>query len=257
MQSISLCDSVSLKTVSGGGISLECDSESIPSGKDNIAYRAAEAFFGYSGIQNQGISIKIKKNIPSQAGLGGGSADAAAVLCGLNRLFETGYSEDELCRIGVKVGADVPFCIMGGTRLCEGIGELFSEVPVLEDCHIVIGKGPDGISTKEAFEKIDLLGFSGDKISEGYDGTIKSVSEIGRNIFEEVSDLKSVSEIKNVLLSGGAEYAAMSGSGSAVFGVFRDIHAAAVSARIISEKGYFTFLCKPIGYGVNFISNHH
>lgn len=249
MQSVSLYDMVSVEFNSGKEISVECDDPNIPSGNKNIAYRAAEAFFVHSGISRQGIRIEINKKIPSQAGLGGGSADAAAVICGMDRLFETNYSGEELCRIGVTVGADVPFCIVGGTKLCEGIGEKFSEIPPFQNCHIVIGKGSDGISTKEAYEKIDSLGFSQYADPQSYDGTIKSVADIGRNIFEDVSELESVSEIKKICLSCGAEYSAMSGSGSAVFGIFSDIGKAEKCAGIIRKNGYFSELCKPVPYG--------
>lgn len=257
MQSISLYDIVSIELNSENEISVKCNASDIPSGKENIAYRAAEAFLGYSGIKGYGADISIDKKIPSQAGLGGGSADAAAVLCGLNALFETGYSAEELCKIGVTVGADVPFCIAGGTKLCEGIGEIISEVPNFQDCHIVIGKGPDGISTKEAYEKIDSLGFSDGISMQSYDGTISSVTNIGRNIFEEVSDSESVSEIKRICLSSGSEYSAMSGSGSAVFGIFSDIDKAQKAGDMIAERRYFSAICQPINHGTSFISNQH
>lgn len=249
MQSISLYDKVSTELNDSGKISVECDNENIPSGKENIAYRAAEAFFLYSGIRSQGVSINIDKKIPSQAGLGGGSADAAAVLCAMNKLLKTEYSAEKLCEIGVTVGADVPFCIVGGTKLCCGIGEIISEAPVLENCHIVIGKGLDGISTKEAFEKIDSIGFCECTIPQSYDGTIKSVAYIGRNVFEEVSDLESVSEIKKIFLSSGAEYSAMSGSGSAVFGIFSDIGKADKCRKMVAENGFFSALCHPVPCG--------
>ena len=257
MQSISLCDRISAEHTDGSEILAECSTDEIPSGNKNIAYKAAEAFFEYSGIERRGIRISIDKEIPSQAGLGGGSSDAAAVLCGMNRLFETGYSAEELCRIGVTVGADVPFCIVGGTKWCKGIGEIISEAPPLQDCYIVIGKGSEGISTKEAYERIDSLGFSEDFSSNGYDGTIDSVLKIGRNIFEEVSDLESVSEIKKICLSCGAEYSEMSGSGSAVFGIFPEADKARNAAEILSKNGYFGSICQPINYGAYFLSNRN
>ena len=259
MQSISLCDRVSAELDSGNEISVKCagGSGDIPSGKENIAYRAAEAFFEYSGIGQRGIEIHIDKRIPSQAGLGGGSSDAAAVLCAMNRLLETGYSAEELCEIGVTVGADVPFCIAGGTKWCRGIGEIISEAPALQDCHIVIGKGAEGISTKEAYEKIDSLGYSEGISALDYDGTIASVSKIGRNAFEEVSCQESVSEIKKICLSCGAEYSAMSGSGSAVFGIFADPDKAQNAVGFLSRHGYFGLICQPVGCGTYFLSNRN
>lgn len=257
MQSISLCDSISAELNDSGEISVDCCNADIPSGKGNIAYRAAEAFRKYSAIGQRGISIHIDKEIPLQAGLGGGSADAAAVLCAMNRLCGANYSPEELCKIGVTVGADVPFCIAGGTKWCRGIGEILSEAPALQDCYIVVGKGSEGISTKEAYEKIDLLGSSEGISEQSYDGTVSSVSKIGRNVFEEVSRLKSVSQIKEVLLSCGAEYSAMSGSGSAVFGIFSDIGKAKKSAESLSRNGFFSSVCKPVNHGILFLSNQH
>ena len=153
MQSISLCDKVSLSKTRLNTIELNCPKINIPKEK-NIAYKAAKAFLEEAGIDS-GVRIKIKKNIPEQAGMGGASADAAAVIVGLNRLFKVGFSEQKLCEIGAKIGADVPFCIMGGTMLVRGIGEVLTELDNCADCHIVIVKGTQGVSTKEAYDAID------------------------------------------------------------------------------------------------------
>lgn len=253
MQSISLADMVFLELNDSGEITIDCKGIELNSPADNIAYKAAKAFYEHTKINCTGLFIKIVKNIPLQAGLGGGSADGAAVLVGLNKLLGTGYSVEKLCEIGVKLGADVPFCISGGTKICRGIGEIMSPAPPLEDCFIVIGKGSKGISTKKAFEAIDAgKNFSHEDITDKYDGTIASVKLIGRNVFEAVSDCGGVSAVKEILLQHGAEYSAMSGSGSAVFGLFRGKQAAENCCKALELNGFFTDVCTPLSYGAKY-----
>lgn len=253
MQSISLADTVFIEQNDSGKLFFECRADGIPDGKENIAYRAAEAFLNYSNVSCGGLYISVHKHIPFQAGLGGGSADCAAVLAGLNKLLDTGYSEKELCEIGVKLGADVPFCISGGTKICKGIGEIMSPAPPLEDCFIVIGKGSKGISTKKAFEAIDALENSVQKdITDKYDGTIASVKLIGRNIFEDVSDCSDVFAVKEILLQHGAEYSAMSGSGSAVFGLFIQKEIAENACKVLKLNRFFAEICVPVKCGASF-----
>ena len=154
MQSIELGDKVSINR-KGKRIRVICDKLDIPQ-QNNIAYKAAKAFYEHNQIsEDNGVCIRIKKQIPSQAGLGGGSADAAAVLVGLNKLFNTRLSEEELCSIGEKIGADVPFCVCGGTRLARGIGEILTKLDNYCDYKLVIVKGTEGVSTKEAYEDFD------------------------------------------------------------------------------------------------------
>lgn len=252
MQSISLADTVFIEQNDSGKLFFECRADGIPDGKENIAYRAAEAFLNYSNVSCGGLYISVHKHIPFQAGLGGGSADCAAVLTGLNKLLDTGYSENKLCEIGVKLGADVPFCISGGTKICKGIGEIISPAPPLEDCFIVIGKGRKGISTKKAFEAIDVLENSVQKdITDKYDGTIASIKLIGRNIFEEVSECSDVLTVKEILLQHGTEYSAMSGSGSAVFGLFRQKEAAENACKVLQLNSFFAKVCVPVKCGAS------
>lgn len=255
MQSISLADTVYLSLNGSGTLTLECNDMSVPLGENNIAYNACEAFYLYSKKHFAGMHIKVVKNIPLQAGLGGGSADCAAVLVGLNKLLGTNYSNDELCRIGAKLGADVPFCIVGGTKLCRGIGEDISYIPPLESCFIVIAKGKSGISTKEAYHKIDSLEPRSAANISLYNGSIDSVKEIGRNIFEEVSNCADVLTVKKILLQHGAEYTAMSGSGSAVFGLFGlsgQKNLAHICAERLRAEGFFSYVCIPLSYGAKY-----
>ncbi len=249
MQSISLSDKISIEKSNIEKISIKCNVEDVPKSRKNTAYRAAEIFLEKSGMIFQGLNIYINKEIPIQAGLGGGSADAAAVLCGLNQLFEKNYSLEELCQMGASIGADVPFCIVGGTQLCRGIGDVMSAAPPLEDCFIVIGKGNDGVSTEEAYAKIDAAGLTENPFPSSYNGTIRSLSAVGMNVFEKVSASASAAEIKELLDQSGSGYSAMTGSGSAVFGLFNDKPTAELTSRAIRDKGYFSTVCFPASEG--------
>lgn len=250
MQSISLADTVFIELNDSGKIAVDCKGVKLDSVTDNIAYKAATAFYEHTKIQCTGLFMKIDKQIPLQAGLGGGSADCAAVLSGLNKIYGMLCTEEELCNIGVNIGADVPFCIAGGTKICRGIGEIMSPAPPLEDCFIVIGKGSKGISTKKAFEAIDSgKNFSCEDITDKYDGTIASVKLIGRNIFEDVSECADVSAVKEILLQHGAEYSAMSGSGSSVFGLFRNKQTAEKCCKVLKLDRYFSEICVPVPCG--------
>lgn len=254
MQSVSLADKVYISLDGSDGISVMTDNSGIPSGADNIAYKAAEKFFEYTNIQHKSINIRIEKNIPSEAGLGGGSADAAAVLVGLNHLFDTKLSVESLCEIGVAVGADVPFCIAGGTKLCRGIGEIMDDVFPLENCFIVIAKGSVGISTGEAFRKIDALGYERKYLIEKYNGYVESVRSVGINIFEQVADEQEIVMLKNEMMKMKADYSAMSGSGSAVFGLFHDRKDAEKCAELLNENHFWAKVCSPVQYGAVIIS---
>lgn len=253
MQSISLCDTVEIFSNGSGAVTVDCTDKSVPCGKyaeKNIAFKAAMAFYSCTGISDVGLHISIEKRIPSQAGLGGGSSDGAAVIAGMNMLYGTKLSDSQLCDIGAKVGADVPFCIIGGTKLCKGIGEVISPAPQLEDCFIVIGKGSGGISTAEAYKKIDCLSPSNEQNSLMYDGTICSLKKTCGNIFETVTKTKDVSEIKKICAECGAAYSAMSGSGSAVFGLFLKHREAVNCSLSLKEQNFFAEICKPLTYGV-------
>lgn len=250
MQSISLADTVFIELNDTGKILFECEADGIPGGKENIAYKAAAAFLEHSGVSCGGLYIKIEKAIPSQAGLGGGSADCAAVLAGLNRLLDTGYSKDTLCEIGVRLGADVPFCIFGGTKICRGIGETIACAPQLESCFIAVAKGAEGISTRTAYEEIDSGQlFGGEDNSEKFDGTVSSLKKIGKNIFEYTNGCRNAADIrfiKNTFYGFGAEYSAMSGSGSAVFGIFTERPAAEKACAELNRLGYFGNVYTPV-----------
>jgi len=249
MQSISLGDILTITEQRNNLITVKSNAESIPTDESNIAYKAVKKFAEYTNIQCNGLDIYIEKNIPSQAGLGGGSADAAAVLVGLNYMFQTQLSMEQLCDIGVSIGADVPFCLLGGTKLCKGIGEIITEIFPLEHCHIVVAKGNTGISTQSAFKKIDKVGFENLSDYSKYNGSVQSVKSIGYNRFELVADNNEVEFIKNKMSYMNAAYSAMSGSGSAVFGLFIEKNDAQRCIDKFNDCNIFSALCYPIDYG--------
>lgn len=254
MQSVSLCDTLCLTKVEQG-ILLVCDQSDVPCGSDNIAFRVAEKFFSFTGTLG-GVEINLKKQIPSQAGMAGGSADAAAVLHGLNTLYKTDLSLSQLCQIGVTLGADVPFCLTGGTAHVTGIGEKIEPVVSLPVCYFVIVKPKAGISTAAAFQAIDcsqtLQKVNVDAVLKAVNS--KDVNKIALsmcNSFEQVTKLHEVFDAKQNLIEAGALGALMSGSGSAVFGMFKD-HEKAVKAlenlKNIYEEAY---LAEPVLSGVS------
>lgn len=243
MQSVSLSDLVIISRQKRG-IEVKCHKLDIPQEK-NIAYKAAKIFFEETGIE-KGARIKISKKIPDKAGMGGGSADAAAVLVGLNRLYKTKLSDIELCKIGEKVGADVPFCIIGGTQLVRGIGEILTRLDDCPDCYFVIVRGSEGVSTKEAYDDLDsassVPSLRIERVIE-----LLSASNLealnGRliNVFEHTTRLTSIKETVERLKSLGAIEAAMTGSGSAVFGIFRKRRDAQNCLKQV--KNDFSFSC--------------
>ena len=247
MHTVSLCDTVTLTKTDRNGIEISCSDPLIPCNEKNIAYKCAAAFFDKTGISSGGVSIDIIKRIPSQAGMGGGSADGAAVLTGLDLLFETGLSEGELISIGARIGADIPFCIKGGCGYCTGIGEIIEPLPAICGC-VLIGKGQAGISTAEAFGKIDSLGsgigITGIKKIFGNVSSLTDIAPFCRNIFDDVTSLEEVTDIKRIMTENGAVCSAMTGSGSAVFGLYESENAAKKAQKVLKQKNYFTALCR-------------
>ena len=246
MQSVSLCDRVELEKADE--IVLETDSGEIPADESNIAYKAAKLFVEKYGIDG-GVKIKIEKNIPVCAGLAGGSTDAAAVLKGLNLLYGLGLTEEELMETGLKLGADVPFCIMGGTALAEGIGEKLTGIASFKDVIICLAKPDFSVSTPQAYKDIDS------KPVEKHPDNQKMIAAIEKrdikgvcsemvNVFEEVMRDKhpQIEEIKRVMKTCGATGTLMSGSGPSVYGVFESAENAEKAESLLKEKMF----CKVI-----------
>ena len=258
MQTVDLCDEVSVCANEGesGGIVLRCDAD-LPCDGRNLAYRAADAYF--AGQVPCRIEIDIKKNIPMQAGLAGGSADCAAVLRALNAHFER-YSESELLALGARLGADVPFCLVGGTRITRGIGELMQPCAPMPDCYLVIARGGEGISTPCAYGALDAK--YGDFAEQGKTsehrlarvtdamqaGDLAAVADGMYNLFETVvlPVHEVASNAKRTMLAGGAIGALMSGSGPSVVGIFADLQSAQRVRDAIAADGVAAFVCKPV-----------
>ncbi len=243
MQSISLHDVVTVEKTDSAEIEVICGG-GIPSGDRNIAYKAAREFFRFADIAGKGVKITVEKHIPSEAGLGGGSADAAAVICCLDKLFGTKLPQKDLCKIGALVGADVPFCIVGGTALCEGIGEVITPLSPLECECVLIAKGKLGVSTKEAYAKIDSaeIKHSPWEVSD-FSGGFESWARLCSNDFEAVSGNSEVETLISEMKSSGALLSQMSGSGSAVFGLFSERENAESCREKLSKLGFFAEIC--------------
>ncbi len=248
-QTVSIFDIVSVSKRSSG-INIICSKEGVPCDKSNIAYKAAELFFSYTGI-NSGAEIKLEKHIPSQAGLGGGSSDGASVLIGLDKIFETSLKQETLCMLGGKISADTAFFTLGGTAYVTGIGEILEVLPQIPETHFVIAKGDSGVSTPEAYGKIDQLENpvhpEVQKLKQAIlNGRFTESCELCGNLFEQVTDLSDVCHIKNEMKEMGALSAVMSGSGSSVFGIFETENQALVCTDKLGEKYEFSQYCKSI-----------
>lgn len=254
MQSVSLRDVVFMSK-SGKGIHLSCNARYVPTDQRNLAYKAAELFFEKTGTVG-GAEIELRKKIPVQAGLGGGSSDAAAVLVGLNRLYKTGLSQEELCEMGDVLGADVPFCIIGGTKLGRGNGGELSDLPQMSGGFFAIVRPHFGSSTVEAFKAYDSMEKTvfPDTAAMAQGISSGDLSAIGKNlsnVLEPVlQNAPRIAKIKSLLLARGAIGAAMTGSGSAVFGLFPTKSSANRCIRSLYTRFPFVSVCAPVGEGV-------
>ncbi len=228
MQTIYLYDNVTLTKTEESGIRLETNLPYLPVDEKNIAYKAAKLLIDEFQIK-KGVSIKLDKHIPVAAGLAGGSSNAAAVLVGMNRLFRLGLSQEELMERGVSLGADVPYCVMRGTALAEGIGEDLSALMPMPKCYVLIAKPPISVSTKMVYEALDAKEIVEhpdiDGVLEGLSkqDLTKVASSMG-NVLESVTIEKYpiIADIKTAMKEAGALNAMMSGSGPTVFGIFDD-----------------------------------
>lgn len=228
MQTIYLYDNVTLKKTKAPGVHLTTNLYYLPTDDRNVAYKAAKMLMDEFKIEG-GIKITLDKRIPVAAGMAGGSSDAAAVLVGMNRLFELGLSEQELLERGVKLGADVPYCIMRGTVLAEGIGEILTTLPPMPKCFILVAKPNISVSTKTVYERLDAHEIEDHPDIEGVlaglkAGDLKKIAGAMGNVLERVTvkDYPIIEEIKNIMKEEGALGAMMSGSGPTVFGIFDD-----------------------------------
>ena len=230
MQTVGLYDRIDLVSQDYPGIKVETNLYYLPNNENNLVYQAAKLLMDEFGIK-KGISIKLKKFIPVAAGMAGGSSDAAAVLFGVNKMFGLGLSQKELMERGVKIGADVPYCIMRGTALSEGIGEILTPLPPVPQCHLLIAKPGINVSTKFVYGNLHV-----DELSKEQHPDIHGMAEAikkgdlygiaGRlgNVLETVTipAYPVIQEIKDTMMEYGAIGSLMSGSGPTVFGLFTD-----------------------------------
>ena len=254
MQSVALHDDLAISLNRSGEFAAQTNRAYLPNDERNIAIKAAKLFLRETGNEQYGAFIMMRKRIPVCAGLGGGSSDAAAVLRALNRFFKTGLSQAELEKMGLKLGSDVPYCIAGGTMLAEGRGEILTPLAPLSETDVVICKPNFPISTPELFGRIDSRTSRCRPDTVGIANAIaaddkRALGQRLYNVFEDVLDrrAKDINAIKSTLLSCGAYGACMSGTGSAVFGIFPDSASARNAANTLAQIHRETFLTKTIG----------
>ena len=243
MQTVYLYDLITLKKKEDPGIELTTNLSFLPVNENNLAYRAAKLLMDEFGLPG-GLLIRLEKHIPVAAGMAGGSSNAAAVLYGMNRLFSLGLTEKELMERGVTLGADVPYCILRGTVLAEGIGEILTPLPPMPRCQILLAKPPVNVSTRMVYEKLDACQIVNHPDIDGLirglqDQDLGKVASSMGNVLEEVTigEYPVIDEIKRIMRESGALNAMMSGSGPTVFGIYADrAKARAAAARIREQK---------------------
>ena len=241
MQTVGIYDVLTLEKTSEG-IVVTTDNGELPTDENNLIYKAAKMMMEKYQI-DQGVRIHLEKHIPIAAGMAGGSTDAAGTFIGMNELFECGASEEELRELGVKVGADVPYCIMGGTALAEGIGEILSKLPSPPQCYLLIAKPDINVSTKYVYEHLDAEGVDVHPDIDGMIGALTEndlggiVSRLG-NVLENVTVKKYsvIQQIKDTMLENGAQGSLMSGSGPTVFGIYTEEEKAKEALKALEEK---------------------
>lgn len=258
MQSVGVYDTVTVEKIKGKDIKITCNIDDIPLDEKNIAYKAAMAFFKANKIRSRGIYIDIVKRIPHAAGLAGGSADGAGVLVALNELYKTNLSLDELCKIGVTIGADVPFCIKGGTLLSQGIGDVLNKVKPLRKCYIVLAKPDFGVNTGYAYRQFDECGkvHTPDKfgmLCAMQSRDLKQICSKMENVFEQFIEVPNRIEMKEIMRSNNALGVCMSGSGPTVFGIFESKEEAHKSAEELKQYAKDICVCTPVNKGCKII----
>ena len=253
MQTISLRDDIEIDVGTGKPWCLKCDAEGVPTDERNLAWKAAKVYCETMNKDPEGLEIRITKRIPSQAGLGGGSADAAAVLRALNRYFGEPLSIWALAELGGRIGSDVSFCVVGGTMMCEGRGERMRKLPDMPKCVIVVCKPDFSISTPELFRKIDekVIGQRPDQRQMEnalLTGDLLKVAQNLCNVFDPVvtEDHLELNYIKSIFSSYGAIGHQMSGSGSAVYCIVSEFEIAAVICNMLRENYPQVYISMPV-----------
>ncbi len=255
MQSVDLFDVVTVDKNKTNKIIIECDKDGVPCNEKNIAYKCAMKFFEYCDIKDIGVTIKIEKNIPMAAGVAGGSADGAAVIYCLNKIFNTNLSQKELCEIGNKVGADIPFSLTGGTAVTLGTGNVIAPVKDLPECYIVLCKPDQDVSTPEAYAEFDALSRVRhlDRVSmidAVSNADYEKICSLCGNVFEQAVEVPKRPHIKGVMRKSGADACCMSGSGPTVFGLFSSEEKANWCYDKLKTKYNQVYICKPVNKGI-------
>ena len=243
MQTVNIYDTLEFVKLQESKIVVKTDAMELPTDENNLIYKAAKLLFEKCKV-DEGVEITLTKRIPIAAGMAGGSTDAAAALVGINTLFELNLSMDELKEIGVKIGADVPYCIEGGTALSEGIGEILTKLPDAPECFVVVAKPEISVSTKYVYENLhanelkyhpDIDGMVEAIQKKDLDGVCKRME----NVLETVTETKYpiISELKKMLKDAGAENSLMSGSGPTVFAIFKEEETANKALEIVKNSG--------------------
>ncbi len=245
MQAVDIADTLTAEKATD----ITLDTAALCPVEKNTAYRAAVAFFAHTGIAG-GVHMTLTKRIPQQAGMGGGSADAAATLWALDRLYDTRLSVEELCAIGLTVGADVPFCVLGGAAYVTGIGEGLQPLPSLPECYIVVAQPADGVSTAEAYAAIDRAPIAihpdhSRALPAMERGDLQGICRQVHNVFEPATAIAGVKEIRRVMEGFAPLASQMTGSGSAVFAIFSEETAATACRDALAAKVPTAFICHP------------
>ena len=254
MQSITLADTLTLEENQGEGLRVSANLRFLPTGEKNLAAAAALRFWEALGREPEDLDIRIEKRIPVCAGMAGGSSDAAAVLRALNQRAGDPFSPKELARLGERVGSDVPYCVLGGTALAEGRGEMLTPLAPLPRCWVVACKPDFPISTPELFAQADRVKLRRRPDTAGLvaaleAGDLGGVARRMYNVFEDVLPARlytRVAEIKNILIQCGALGANMSGSGPTAFGLFDRLEAAQEARSCLTQRYRDTFLCETV-----------
>ena len=253
MQTISIRDDVEIRFPEEAGWRIVCDREDIPTDETNLAWKAAECFYRNLGGRPEGLEIRLTKRIPSQAGLAGGSADAAAVLRALNRQHDYPLSVYALSELGAQVGSDVPFCVLCGTALVEGRGDRLTKLADAPEMFYVVCKPQLSFSTPELYRKLDETPVTAHPDAQQMrsallSGDLEAVGKALGNVFEEAVSPENpeINYIRSIMMTYGAYGAQMTGSGSAVFGLFDSFEYAAVACTMLKENYPDVFIAKNV-----------
>jgi len=254
MQSVSIFERVTL-TKQEKGITMGSNARYIPTDSKNTAVMAAINFFDYAKIEG-GVHIYIKKTVPIKAGMAGGSADAAGVIVGLNKLYNTRFTMEQLCEIGAMTGSDVPFMLVGGTKRVQGVGDILLPCADMPRCHFVICMPSKGVSTPQAFANYDKMGYKTkvetDKLVQAIENEdLNAIAKYMANDLEKAAGSEDTEPIKKQLIEQGALGSVMTGSGAAVFGIFDSEEKAKQAFQYFKGKVRSVFLAKPVDFGAS------